>query len=575
VRGRISQLMARLYPAEPARSRAEFARMVAEARAAEPPKTAVALPPSPAPAPVSEADKQLLPGTRYRIMREIGRGSMGVVYEAYHVDLIRFVALKVLDKDSVSEATCARLRAEARAIAQLSHDNLVKLYDFGISADERPFYAMELLGGESLDKRLERGGALPVRQAVDLAIQACRALEAAHGAGVIHRDIKPGNLMLSADQKLKLCDFGVAKAESEVESNADTGAFMLVGTPEYMALEQVRGHADARSDVYALGAVLYELLCGHRPHEAETTLALLEEKRRGVVVPPSDRVMGIPAALDAVVLAALSPDPERRPKGAAELRALLEESLSAKTPFKSKRRGVAYAAASVIVMAALGIAGLAVAKSNLPSRAYATLAPLVQKLGSEAEQVAAVKAKTPAPVVNVAVDEPDVVVENEESDQVEVANANGDTEPSSDEAPAASDAETPSEPALAEAQAEVKPGVLAEVERLKAKGSKLKALDLLRRAARSAPKDAAILKELCLTHQELRAWGEAAKAARQWVKADPSVESQLSLARLEKATGHRDRAVAVLSKLLKSEPEAREAAAMLAELGTHERVALR
>jgi len=199
----------------------------------------------------------------------------------------------------------------------------------------------------------------------------------------------------------------------------------------------------------------------------------------------------------------------------------------------------------------------------------------VQKLGSEAEQVAAVKAKTPAPVVNVAVDEPDVVVENEESDQVEVANANGDTEPSSDEASAASDAETPSEPALAEAQAEVKSGVLAEVERLKAKGSKLKALDLLRRAARSAPKDAAILKELCLSHQELRAWGEAAKAARQWVKADPSVESQLSLARLEKATGHRDRAVAVLSKLLKSEPEAREAAVMLAELGTHERVALR
>ena len=243
VRGRIAQLMQKLYPAEPARTRAEFARLVAQARATDVPAQLV--PPSP-PAPAVEVDPTLLPGTRYRLLREIGKGAMGVVHEAQHLDLMRTVALKVLDGERLGVEAERRFKVEARAIAQLSHENLVKLYEFGVAQDGRPFYAMELLSGESLDKRLEREHGMDYREAARIGVQACRALEAAHAASVIHRDIKPANLFLSDDGKIKLLDFGVAKAAFNVESDGE--GMQIVGTPEYMAPEQARGHADERSD---------------------------------------------------------------------------------------------------------------------------------------------------------------------------------------------------------------------------------------------------------------------------------------------------------------------------------------
>ncbi|MES1176221.1 MAG: serine/threonine-protein kinase, partial [Myxococcales bacterium] len=267
VRGRIAQLMQKLYPAEPARTRSEFARLVAQARATDLPLPAAVIPPSP-PAPPVEVDPTLLPGTRYRLLKVIGRGAMGVVHEAVHLDLMRTVALKVLDPERMGVDAERRFKVEARAIAQLQHDNLVKLFEFGVAQDGRPFYAMEFLSGESLDKKIARERGMDYREAVGIAVQACRALETAHQASVIHRDIKPANLFLSDDGKLKLLDFGVAKAAFNVE--ADGEGLSIVGTPEYMAPEQARGTADERSDIYALGVVLFELLSGRLPHEAES-----------------------------------------------------------------------------------------------------------------------------------------------------------------------------------------------------------------------------------------------------------------------------------------------------------------
>src|SRR5690606_6472263 len=138
-------------------------------------------------------------------------------------------------------------------------------------SDGRPFYAMELCEGEPLDAFVERERSLPWQEAVKIAIQACRALEAAHDGGVVHRDIKPGNLFVTRDGLVKLLDFGVAKAENEIEPpEKEGGALAVVGAPECMAPEQVSGACDVRSDLYALGAVLYELITGRLPHVASS-----------------------------------------------------------------------------------------------------------------------------------------------------------------------------------------------------------------------------------------------------------------------------------------------------------------
>ncbi|MGC4093675.1 MAG: serine/threonine-protein kinase [Polyangiaceae bacterium] len=287
VRGRISDLMRRLYPAEPARSRAEFARRVAEARSLSP---RVTLPP-PSPEPPESADPSLLDGTRYRLVREIGRGAMGVVHEAVQVDLGRTVALKLLQADAMSEKAESRFRAEARAIAQLSHENLVRVYDFGACRDGRLFYAMELLDGETLASRLSREGQLPLSSVIDLGIQACRALEVAHAASLVHRDIKPANLFLTTNGTLKVLDFGVAKAAQTSEPQAASDAVSIVGTPEYMAPEQAQGNTDARSDLYALGAVLFELASGELPFDGKGPLEIFGPKGRGLC---AARVRAVP-----------------------------------------------------------------------------------------------------------------------------------------------------------------------------------------------------------------------------------------------------------------------------------------
>ena len=595
VRGRIAQLMQKLYPAEPARTRSEFARLVAQARATDVP--AAVIPPSPV-APAVEVDPTLLPGTRYRLLRVIGRGAMGVVHEAVHLDLMRSVALKVLDPERMGVDAERRFKVEARAIAQLEHENLVKLFEFGVAQDGRPFYAMELLSGESLDKKIEREKGMDYREAIAIGMQACRALETAHAASVIHRDIKPANLFLTADGKLKLLDFGVAKAAFNVESDGE--GLSIVGTPEYMAPEQARGEADQRSDIYALGVVLFELLSGHLPHEAESPVLLLDAKFRKE--PESLRKLvperGIPKMVDAAVSRALSTEPEHRYRFAAELREALEAALNEPETAPSRRKWVARGLASAVAVAVIGVVAVGAARPEIRQKVVAACTPMIEKVHALQARAAermhgappaapAVPAQVPALAMQPAAEVPldtheEVVAEPAPRAALLAATPVLDADaPSSnddgevDDDPTHAFAQKIEPVAIAKAEdSSIGEAAIAEAHELVAKGNKLKALNVLRRAAKNAPSDAKLLEELASAAEQDRAWGEAVRTVRRLVEVDPSAESKLSLARLERKTGHRARAVELVRSVVKDNPDSPEANAMLSQLDAAPRVAL-
>lgn len=593
VRARVSHLMGRLYPAEPARSRAEFARLVAGARRsdARPGSTL----PTPSPAPASEVDDPaLLPGTRYRLVREIGRGGMGVVYEAFHVDLARIVALKVLPSEHATSARFSeRLRAEARAIAKLRHDHLVTLYDFGVSADSRPYYAMELLEGETLETYLDREKGMDWREAVRLTMQACRALEVAHRAGVIHRDIKPANLYLTTGGSLKLLDFGVAKAASDPEASAPrSGALSLVGTPEYMAPEQATGgRADERSDVYALGAVLYELVTGRLPHVASTTVALIDAKNRKDCEPPGQRApkRGLPRMLDDAITRSLERHPEQRFQSAAEFRQVLEEALREPERARRRRRRMGFAALGAVMVALGGLGYTGYQRPQVRARAVAMAEPILHKLEQlrSARQaalhapVATDEAKPPAsPAKAAPAPAADQPAPASSPPPGPAPTAPGD-QPSID---ALAQADTP---AAAKAGGAAQPGDVAEPAastdaldqqiaasvQLMESGNKLKGYNQLRDLGRANETDPHALKAWGQAAVAMRAWGEALHVARLWSKADPGIDSGLNLARMQRRTGHRDDALHTLAALVKAHPGSDEARSMLGAMGGQERVA--
>src|SRR3954449_12634411 len=236
---------------------------------------------------------------RYTGPQAVGHGGMGEIFRATDTSLGRAVAIKVLDDRYAQDANVrARFTREALAAARLSgNPNIVTIYDVGEHA-ERPFIVMEYLGGGSLEERLRDGGPVPVRQALEWLEQAANALDAAHREGVVHRDVKPANLLLDRTGRIHVADFGIASAAG-MDSLTQTGT--VLGTASYLAPEQAKGErATPASDRYALGVVAFELLAGRRPFEADSVAAEALAHVTGDVPPVSEVAPALPRELDAV-----------------------------------------------------------------------------------------------------------------------------------------------------------------------------------------------------------------------------------------------------------------------------------
>jgi hypothetical protein len=247
---------------------------------------------------------------RYRVVALLGRGGMGEVYRAEDLTLDQPVALKFLPGMVVAgDSRLAQFHNELKTARQVSHKNVCRLYDLG-EADGRRFLTMEYVDGEDLSSLLRRIGRLPHDKAVDIARQLCAGIAAAHERGVVHRDLKPSNVMIDADGNVRVTDFGIATASV-------TAAAEFAGTPQYMAPEQFAGKpASIKSDIYALGLILFEVFTGRRAVDAQTLADLREFHRRGTVTTPSSVVRDLDPAVERTILRCLERDPERRPGSA-------------------------------------------------------------------------------------------------------------------------------------------------------------------------------------------------------------------------------------------------------------------
>jgi serine/threonine-protein kinase len=271
-----------------------------------------------------------LAGGKYKVVRLMAQGGMGVVYEAQHTVVKRRFALKFLRPDLAERRDFLdRFRREAEAAGALESEHVAAAVDFGVAADGAPFIVMEHLVGESLGTLLERETRLPPGRAAELIRQACRGIQAAHAAGIVHRDLKPHNLFVCRRQDgtdlVKVLDFGVAKLQGADQANAATGTGAVMGTAPYMSPEQARGDkvVDSATDVYALGAILYELLSGKRPHPGDSHNAVLHHIGTQPAVPLALAQPGLPDDLVALIERTLSPDPALRPESAEALGAAL------------------------------------------------------------------------------------------------------------------------------------------------------------------------------------------------------------------------------------------------------------
>lgn len=569
VRARISSLMKTLWPHEPARSRAEFAKLLRQARELRretetPPASSGVMEVA---AERANTDPSVLAGTPYRLIKKIGEGSSGEVFEAEHTEIGRKYAVKVLSAAHAAATDAVeRFRREARAVAKLSHPNLVVLHDFGKSLDGRIFIAMELLDGQTLDIYAERG--LTWRESTRLAIQATRALEAAHAAGLVHRDLKPQNLFMTADGDLKLLDFGVAMALADTEATERRQkGFAVFGTPEYMAPEQVAGHTvDARCDLYALGCVLYELVTGTRPFEGSPVVVMGKQVRETPDRPSirtSERP--IPGELEAVIMKALSKAKEDRFDSALTMREALEEALAAPDRRRSRARGLAGLAvfASVALLATAGLKDR-VHGFKLPSfGAKAPIAQVAQAAPVAVESlpqapVAAPTATGEATITSAPVaaapdkieekkDEPKEIAPKVEAKEEKKETATADLVPVQD-------------------KSEKKPNPLLSNASMSSSDAKPK-LEAARAAVKEHPNDAKTLKAWATAALHAGELREARRAAESWAVRDNTAEPRLFLASALEQAGRKREARGVLEEWLSNHPDSAEAKRMLSRLG--------
>jgi len=256
-------------------------------------------------------------GGRYDILHLLGEGGMGAVYKAKDRELDRFVALKVIHPELANRPeVLQRFKQELILARQVTHKNVIRIYDLG-EADGIKFISMDYVDGQDLKTLLKQKGKLAPEEVISIISQVCRALNAAHAEGVIHRDLKPQNIMVDNDRKVTVMDFGIARS-METPGLTQTGA--LLGTPEYMSPEQAKGEeAGAQSDLFALGIISYELLTGKTPYRADTALATMLKRTQERARPPVDLDPAIPRYLSDVVVRCLEIDPQLRYRGATEI----------------------------------------------------------------------------------------------------------------------------------------------------------------------------------------------------------------------------------------------------------------
>jgi beta-lactam-binding protein with PASTA domain/tRNA A-37 threonylcarbamoyl transferase component Bud32 len=296
-------------------------------------------------------------GNRYRLIELLGQGGMATIYRARDSQLERDVAVKVLRAEYGRDPDfSSRFRQEAQAAAALNHPNVVAVYDYG-QDDAGPYIVMELVDGEDLASVIRRTGALPPRQAARIAADIARALAAAHARGFVHRDVKPGNVLVARDGRVKVADFGIARAVAEAQM---TLPGTTLGSVHYFSPEQARGEqATTSSDIYALGIVLFELLTGRRPWEGDSAASIAMARLSGPVPSPGGVRSGVPPALDSIVQRALARDPKDRFPTAAAMADALDAFLADRAP-EGARAGAAGTAGTAAGAVGAGAAGAGV-----------------------------------------------------------------------------------------------------------------------------------------------------------------------------------------------------------------------
>jgi serine/threonine protein kinase len=335
---------------------------------------------------------------RYRVLEELGRGAMGVVYRAQDDLLQREVAIKtmLLPDDPADRAHYeARFRQEAKAAGGLNHHSIITIYDLGREGDWL-YIAMELLRGTEL-RDLMTQGRLTLPQMLDIAAQVAAGLAAAHEHGVVHRDVKPSNVMVLEDGQAKIMDFGVARVQTS-ELKTKTG--LMLGSPKYMSPEQVTGKAvDRRSDIFSLGALLYEMAAGVPPFRGDNLGELLSKITGAMPPPPSEVNRTVPSTLDSIIAKALQKEPDARYQDARELAKDLSECSHLLADATTQARAQSAAAQEAAdpdatVGYAVTISTLAVERSQLasttlsllPSRHFDATAALQRLSHSVAEE---------------------------------------------------------------------------------------------------------------------------------------------------------------------------------------------